>query len=132
MDEPPIKDHFKKMTKTDIAILGIGNHTPQSSIYNSGYLTDEEMEMLKNDNAVTDICGYGIDIDGNPVETVTTNRIIGINLDTLKTIPIRMGCSSGINKTQAVLGALRGGYINVLVIDEETANVVMIEAINGK
>ena len=132
MDEPPIKDHFKKMTKTDIAILGIGNHTPQSSIYNSGYLTDEEMEMLKNDNAVTDICGYGIDIDGNPVETVTTNRIIGINLDTLKTIPIRMGCSSGINKTQAVLGALRGGYINVLVIDEETANAVMIEAINGK
>ncbi|MEI3234606.1 MAG: sugar-binding domain-containing protein [Intestinibacter bartlettii] len=132
MDEPPIKDHFEKMTKTDIAILGIGNHTPQSSIYNSGYLTDEEMEMLKNDNAVTDICGYGIDIDGNPVETVTTNRIIGINLDTLKTIPIRMGCSSGINKTQAVLGALRGGYINVLVIDEETANVVMIEAINGK
>ena len=92
--------------------------------YNSGYLTDEEMEMLKNDNAVTDICGYGIDIDGNPVETVTTNRIIGINLDTLKTIPIRMGCSSGINKTQAVLGALRGGYINVLVIDEETANAV--------
>ena len=132
MDEPPIKDHFKKMTKTDIAILGIGNHTPQSSIYNSGYLTDEEMEMLKNDNAVTDICGYGIDIDGNPVETVTTNRIIGINLDTLKTIPIRMGCSSGINKTQAVLGALRGGYINVLVIDEETANAVMIEEINGK
>ena len=124
MDEPPIKDHFKKMTKTDIAILGIGNHTPQSSIYNSGYLTDEEMEMLKNDNAVTDICGYGIDIDGNPVETVTTNRIIGINLDTLKTIPIRMGCSSGINKTQAVLGALRGGYINVLVIDEETANEI--------
>ena len=132
MDEPPIKDHFEKMTKTDIAILGIGNHTPQSSIYNSGYLTDEEMEMLKNDNAVTDICGYGIDIDGNPVETVTTNRIIGINLDTLKTIPIRMGCSSGINKTQAVLGALRGGYINVLVIDEETANAVMIEEINGK
>ena len=132
MDEPPIKDHFKKMTKTDIAILGIGNHTPQSSIYNSGYLTDEEMEMLKNDNAVTDICGYGIDIDGNPVETVTTNRIIGINLDTLKTIPIRMGCSSGINKTQAVLGALRGGYRNVLVIDEETANAVMIEEINGK
>lgn len=132
MDEPPIKDHFEKMTKIDIAILGIGNHTPQSSIYNSGYLTDEEMEMLKNDNAVTDICGYGIDIDGNPVETVTTNRIIGINLDTLKTIPIRMGCSSGINKTQAVLGALRGGYINVLVIDEETANAVMIEAINGK
>ena len=43
-----------------------------------------------------------------------------------------MGCSSGINKTQAVLGALRGGYINVLVIDEETANAVMIEAINGK
>ena len=33
MDEPPIKDHFEKMTKTDIAILGIGNHTPQSSIY---------------------------------------------------------------------------------------------------
>ena len=43
MQEPPIKDHFSKMKKIDIAILGIGNHTPKSSIYNSGYLTDEEM-----------------------------------------------------------------------------------------
>ncbi|MGM9535077.1 MAG: sugar-binding transcriptional regulator [Intestinibacter sp.] len=132
MQEPPIKEHFSKMKKTDIAILGIGNHTPQSSIYNSGYLTDEEMEMLKNDDAVTDICGYGIDIEGNPVETVTTGRIIGIELDILKTIPVRIGCLSGVEKSQAVLGALRGGYINVLVIDEETANAVMIAEVDNK
>ncbi|WP_455543581.1 sugar-binding transcriptional regulator [Intestinibacter sp.] len=132
MEEPPIKEHFCKMKKTDVAILGIGNHTPQSSIYNSGYLTDDEMEMLKNDEAVTDICGFGIDINGNPVETVTTNRIIGIDLNILKNIPIRMGCSAGAEKIEAVLGALRGGYINVLVIDEETANSIMLEQINRK
>ena len=88
--------------------------------------------MLKNDDAVTDICGYGIDIEGNPVETVTTGRIIGIELDILKTIPVRIGCLSGVEKSQAVLGALRGGYINVLVIDEETANAVMIAEVDNK
>lgn len=132
MEEPSIKEHFSRMKKTDIAILGIGNHTSKSSIYNSGYLNDEDIEKLKNDDAVTDICGFGIDINGNPIETVTTGRIIGIGLEDLKGIPVRIGCSSGIEKMDAVLGALRGGYVNVLVIDEETANSILIEELNKK
>lgn len=127
MEEPLIKQHFDKMEMTDIAVLGIGNHTPQSSIYNSGYLTDKEMEDLTNDEAIADICGFGIDINGNVVDTVTTGRIMGIDIEVLKKIPTRIGCCSGIEKKQSVIGALRGGYINVLIIDEELANSILIE-----
>jgi DNA-binding transcriptional regulator LsrR (DeoR family) len=36
-------------------------------------------------------------------------------------MPRVIGIAGGDNKVEAILGALRGGFINILITDEETA-----------
>ena len=45
----------------------------------------------------------------------------GISLDTLKKIVRRVGVAGGRAKKDAVLGAIRGGFINVLITDIDCA-----------
>ena len=39
-------------------------------------------------------------------------------------IPLRMGVAAGIEKAAAVRGALRGGFVTSLVVDEEIAEAI--------
>ncbi|MBT2696615.1 hypothetical protein J7E79_04165 [Bacillus sp. ISL-40] len=53
------------------------------------------------------------------------NRVIGISLEELKKIKKVIAVVEGEHKAESVLGALRGQFINVLIIDEQTADVVL-------
>ena len=44
---------------------------------------------------------------------------------TLLSIPVRLGVAGGEGKADAILGALRSKYVNVLVIDSVTARKVL-------
>lgn len=125
LSEPVVKDHFNRMKQTDIILLGIGNNKENSSLFLSGNLTPEEIYNVQHCGAVADICGTGIDIDGNVCETILKNRTIAINMDTLKNIPMRIGSAYGEQKIQAIVGTLRGHYLTVLVTDEATAEMVL-------
>jgi len=47
--------------------------------------------------------------------------VIGANLDEIKKIPRVIGLAGGPQKFKAVLGALKGKYIKVLITDENLA-----------
>ena len=49
------------------------------------------------------------------------DRRIGIELSDLKQIPKVVGVAGGMHKAEAILGALRGGYLDVLVTNEIAA-----------
>ena len=49
------------------------------------------------------------------------DRVIGIRLEQLRQVPRAVGIAGGPDKTVAIRGALRGGWINVLITDKFTA-----------
>ncbi len=49
------------------------------------------------------------------------NRIVGIELDKLRGNPAQDRVAVGAQKGEAVLGAIRGGYVSSLIIDEGAA-----------
>ncbi len=52
--------------------------------------------------------------------------MIGISMETLMKIPLRIGVSGGPQKVKPIVGALRGGKrVNVLVTDAYTAQGVI-------
>jgi len=69
-----------------------------------------------------------IDKDGKPVATKLDDRIIGITLKQLKQAETRIGVAGGASKYQAIRAALRGGWINTLATDVDTAKWLLVNA----
>jgi len=112
-------------TRVDIAVFSIGIATRDSILYHSGYFTDDEFDDLLKKGAVGDICARFFDIQGRITDPALDARTIGIRLEQLKQIPVTVGLSAGSYRARAVLGALRGGYVNTLFTDEQTARDVL-------
>lgn len=126
LNHPHIREAIAVGRKCDLAVLGIGTTDPQfSSLYQSGHITLEELESLRRAGAVGDVSGHHFDINGRTPEVDFHSRLVGIGRDDLLGIPTRLGTAGGEAKVKPILGALRGGYINLLVTDNQTAEAVL-------
>jgi DNA-binding transcriptional regulator LsrR (DeoR family) len=81
----------------------------------------EELEALQKDGAVGDICFRFYDAEGRPVKGAFDGRVIGIDLEGLRRVPRSVALCGGKRKFAAILGALRGRWVNTLVTDQFTA-----------
>ncbi len=111
--------------KADVAVVGIGSVGPGSTLVQSGYLKPDHLRRLRAAGAVGDICSRFFCPDGSPCRSSISERVVGIELKDLRQLPWVVGAAVGPEKAPAILGALRGGYINVLVTDEATARAVL-------
>lgn len=67
---------------------------------------------------VGDILGYFFDVKGDVVMNIKIyNELIGLFLSVLKIIFVWVGVVGGENKVEVIVAVMKGGYINVLVID---------------
>ncbi|UCF92070.1 MAG: sugar-binding transcriptional regulator [Desulfobacterales bacterium] len=112
---------------SDLAILGIGNADTDSSLVKAGFLSSQEVTKLRTKGAVGDICAQFYDREGHPVDWKYMDRVIGLGLKDLKQIKTVIGVAGGANKKKAILGALRGRHLDVLITDEQTARAVLFE-----
>jgi lsr operon transcriptional repressor len=86
-----------------------------------GYLEAEEVRTLRDHAVVGDILGQFFDAWGRVVRLPIHDRRIGIELADLTQIPKVVGVAGGLHKAEAILGALRGGFLDVLVTNELAA-----------
>jgi len=126
METPSIKEAIDIGKKTQVALLGIGSTLPKySSFYLAGYVPIEEIDRIREQGAVGDVCGIHFNANGNLTYPEFNERLVAINKDDLFKIPIRVAVAGGAGKVMPVLGALRGGFINVLVTDSIVAKKVL-------
>jgi deoxyribonucleoside regulator len=126
---PDVRETLDTGRRSDIALVGIGTvlDPAYSSLYQGGHITLETLDALKREGAVGDVGGVHIDINGRVAGSALNERMVGISGDDLLAVPTRLAVAGGVAKAQAVLGALRGGYVNLLVTDSETAKAVLQE-----
>lgn len=117
--------------RLDIAVVGIGDIAPDSTLIRTGAITEEEVEELRSKGAVGDVVGTYFDLWGNVVPFSGDERRIAFSLETLRGVPLVIGVVGGLEKANAVLGALRGKLVNALVIDSLTAEEVLKRALGG-
>lgn len=121
-----IRDTISVGKRSDIALLGIGSTiTEFSSFYLAGYITRLELDDMRQAGSVGDVCGAHFDINGQPTCTDFSDRLVSIRRSVLLAVPVRLGVAGGEGKADAILGALRGKYVNVLVIDSNAAKKVL-------
>lgn len=127
-----LSDSNTKMTmglieKCNITVNSVGYLGRHSQFYRYGYLDDATMALLEKRCAVGNLCAHYYDINGLPVCRDLSERAIGITLEQLRNKEYSICVASGQEKIMALLGALRGGYINVLIVDDATARSILIE-----
>jgi lsr operon transcriptional repressor len=89
-------------------------------------LTAADARDLRERGVVGDILGQFFDANGKVADVPIHDRRIGIDLEDLKYIPKVVGVAGGLHKVPAILGALHGGFLDVLVTNELAA-VQMLE-----
>lgn len=112
-----------------VAMVGIGSLSPSELLRSSGNAISVADESgLRALGAVGDVCLRFFDHEGEPVESDLDSRVIGISTAQLRRTPRRIGVAGGTRKHEAILAAVRGEWINVLITDEETAEFLLREA----
>ena len=119
--EKSIKAVIEKAKSANMAVVGIGIPKPNSTMVKRGYFSAKGFAELSKKGAVGDICTNFYDIQGDICEFSLDDKRIGLGLKELKLIPNVIGIASGEEKAEAILGALRGGYINMLVTNKRVA-----------
>ena len=117
----------KLWERLDIGIVGIGAPVKSSNLVWMGSFGREAIESLLRAGVVGEICSMFYDAEGHPVTTEFHDRIIAVELARLRTLRWSIGMAASREKVPAILGALRGRYINVLITDEETARILLNE-----
>ncbi len=110
----------------DLAFVGIGATEKEIySLLKTGYVSENEFKTLKKAGVVGDICAQHFDINGKVLDISLNKRTIGINLEQLSNIKTVIGIAGDPRKSKAILGALRGGYLDVLITDFNVAKNVL-------
>jgi len=117
--------HIIEMGKqANIAIFTVGTVRDEALLFRLGYFDKGETSLLKK-QSVGDICSRFFDGDGNISSEEINKRTIGIELEELKLKKRSILVAGGNRKIKAIDGALRGGYANVLIIDQHTAKELL-------
>lgn len=124
MRQTSIQDVFNLATQSNIAIVGIGG-TPEYSTMVQSYLGQEHQEHFDHTDIVGDICYNFIDKNGRTAHSSWNEKVITLELEKLKEIPLIIGVACGLEKVQAIKAALEGRLVHVLVTDEQTAKALL-------
>ncbi len=125
MDTREVRQIVKLWPRLDIAVVGVGQveFQKKSSMFFTDHITPAALDRLESEGGVGDICGNFFDIQGKPVADIP--GIVGVDLEQLRNIPEVIAAAGGLEKVDALAGALRGGFIKTLVTDVVTARAVL-------
>lgn len=128
LSEESVAATLERARAADVAIIGIGAPTTEASLSKMGVSTPAELAQARERGGVGDLLAMFYDEAGQPVPLERDRRRIGVDIGALRDIPTVIAVAGGQAKHQAILGALRGGYVDVLVTDVDTAKFLRAAA----
>ncbi|WP_455543585.1 sugar-binding transcriptional regulator [Intestinibacter sp.] len=121
-----IQDVFKAMNKMNIAIVGIGSPIDENSnVIKNGYFNNNDIKTFKEKKAAGDICLNVYDINGDVYDYEYNKCVFGMDIQKLRNVDKVIGVACGMEKLNAIMGALNGRYINVLAVNYSLAEALL-------
>lgn len=126
LQEPLVRDLIHTARRSDVVLTGVGPLTADASgLIFEGYLDKRDLRRLRRAGATGHICAQFYDAEGRPVAADVNDRAVTVGLDALHDIGAVITVAGGAAKAEALGGALRGGYVDVLVTDDVAARAVL-------
>ncbi|MCY1151155.1 MAG: hypothetical protein OWP43_01895 [Sphaerochaetaceae bacterium] len=119
--EKSVIEISKMNSNASYTIVGIGGMNDEATIINNGIINKNEFNLLKMKGSVGDILSHFLDTDGNIISCDLYENLISISMNEFKKLQKVIGVAAGKAKRDAIRAALRGGYIDILITDQDTA-----------
>jgi DNA-binding transcriptional regulator LsrR (DeoR family) len=125
MQHEAVRDGLARARGASVALIGVGNARDDSAVVRMGCFSMAEMRRLRDRGAVGDILGSFFDANGHVVVDGIGDRVVALERADLESIDCVVALCSERDKSEAILGALRTGIVNVLVTNLSTARAVL-------
>lgn len=125
LEQEPVAATLDIAARANVALIGIGGTDDGCTMVRSGCLSLDEIARLRDRGAVGDVLGHYVDVHGGLIIAPHSDRVIALSIDDLRRIETVIAVASEPEKSMAILGALRGGIVDVLIVDESNARAVL-------
>jgi len=125
LQDPAIHSAFEMAKSADCAVVGIGKVGHDATVVKAGFVSGLQMDEFRAKGAVGDLISRFFDLKGRPVKTAFDDRLTGLTFEDFRRIRRVVAVAGGEDKVEAVLGALRSGYLHVLISDARTVQQVL-------
>ncbi|WP_162606213.1 sugar-binding transcriptional regulator [Jiangella asiatica] len=106
------------------AVLSVGAWKSEASqVFD--VLSPAIRQEAANLGAIGEMGGRAFNRDGEPINSVIDQRIVGITLDALRSVDRVVITAFGAHRSEATVAATRTGLIHTLVVDEDLARAIL-------
>ncbi len=123
--EPVVEEVYRMIPLSRMSVIGIGSMSREATILKNGVLNENDFTILKLQGAVGDLLSHFVDREGKLISVEQDRQLMSISLEDLRMLENVIGVAGGLSKVDAILAALRGGYVDILITDEETAQALL-------
>lgn|GEM_PF-18043 len=125
LEQEAVAQPLDVAARADLALVGIGGTDDGCTMVRTGCLSLDEIAKLRDQGAVGDVLGNYVDAKGRLIAAPHDSRLIALSIDDLRAIETVVAVASEAEKPAAILGVLRAGVIDVLIVDEGNASAVL-------
>lgn len=127
LQEKSVRYIFDDFRKLDTVVMGIGMpQKAESTLLQAGYITEKEFDVFIENGLAGDIALQFFDENGETEKFREFNeRVAGMPLDMIRKVRNRIGIAAGEKRAEAIKGAIRGGYINMLITNIDAAEKLL-------
>lgn len=120
-EQPELADVRRRAASADIAVLTVGEMTPDATIFRHRIAPSSLLRPLKAKGAVANLLCYFVDAEGRMVDHEVNDRVVAVDLETVASVPNVVLAAGGREKVEAIRAALKAVRAGMLITDSQTA-----------
>ena len=109
----------------DLAIVSCGDIGPHSTSLSEGFISHQALEELIAAGCVCDTMFNFLDAEGRTIDHPINERVMSVNLDTLRKAKHIVICSGGAHRALAIRATIKRIGCNTLITDEAAARELL-------
>ena len=128
MSDPGVQATLAVARLASVCMVSVGKVDHSATVVQTDFLDASTMDQMRARGAVGDISGRYFDINGTRILGDVDDRIMALSWEDFQSLKNVVAVVCGLDKKNAILGALRAGLISRLIIDDHTALALLEES----
>ncbi len=124
LSSPPVARALERARSADVVMVSIGITGMDSLLVAEGFMSEGSMNDVMKAGAVGEIFGRYFDAEGNKVGADGLHPI-ALTLEDLRNATRVIGVAGGVEKADAIRGAIATGVLHELAVDETLAEALL-------